>query len=127
MDNMHEIRSQLLSHIPQPENLSEYRSRVAEITQRDQKRLHVEHVVTTLFWIFCVVTATAYLWFGNSDSPLPRAPFLACIFFLWGGVELLKHRIHAAQIEIQKDLKQLQLQILEMKTSVVSRDPAPGR
>src|SRR5262250_3059231 len=53
MNNANEIRRQLLSQIPQPENLSEYRSRVAEIIQRDQKRLHVEHVVTTVFWIFC--------------------------------------------------------------------------
>jgi hypothetical protein len=117
MDNMHEIRSQLLSQLSQPENLSEYRSRVAEIIEKNQKRLRVEQVVTTIFWIFCVASATAYLWFGNGDSPLPRAPFLACIFFLWGGVELLKHRIHAAQIEIQKDLKQLQLQVLEIKAS----------
>ena len=121
MNNANEIRSQLLSQIPQPENLSEYRSRVAEIIQRDQKRLHVEHVVTTVFWIFCAASATAYLWFGNSDAHLPRAPFLACIFFLWGGVELLKHRIHSAQIEIQKELKQLQLQVLEMNSSLVPR------
>src|SRR5215831_5906281 len=64
MDNMHDIRSQLLSQISRPENLSEYRSRVAEIIQKDQKRLRVEHVVTTVFWIFCVASATAYLWFG---------------------------------------------------------------
>jgi hypothetical protein len=34
---------------------------------------------------------------------------------LWGGVELLKHRIHAAQVEVQKDFKQLQLQVLEIR------------
>lgn len=117
MNNPNEIRTQLLSHIPQPENLSEYRSRVAEIIQKDQKRLHAERVVTTVFWIFCGASATAYLWLGNSDAHLPSAPFLACIFFLWGGVELLKHRIHATQIEIQKELTQLQLQVLEMNSS----------
>ena len=121
MDNTNEIKNHLLSHLPQPENLSEYRSRVAQIIQKDQKRLRVEHVLTTGFWIFCAATATAYLWFGNSDSHLPRAPFLACIFFLWGGVELLKHRIHAVQVEIQKDLKQLQLEVLEMKSRSIAR------
>ena len=117
MDNADEIRNQLLSHVPQPEDLSEYRSRIGQIIQKEQKHLRVERIVTTIFWSFCVASATAYLWFGNSDSHLPRAPFLACIFFLWGGVELLKHRIHAVQVEIQKDLKQLQLQILEIKAS----------
>ncbi len=115
MHNTNDMRQQLLAQLPQPEDLSKYRDHVAEIIQKDQKRLRVEHVLSMLFWIFCAASATAYLWFGNADSHLPRAPFLACIFFLWGGVELLKHRIHAAQVEVQKDLKQLQLQVLEMQ------------
>jgi len=115
MRNPNEIRNQLLSQLPQPVDLANYRNHVAEIIQRDQKRMRVEHIVSTLFWIFCAASATAYLWFGNGDAHLPRAPFLACIFFLWGGVELLKHRINATQVEIQKDLKQLQLQVLEMQ------------
>jgi len=64
---------------------------------------------------------------GNADSHMPRAPFLACIFFLWGGVELLKHRIHAAQIEIQKDLKQLHLQVLELKATSLTQGSPPAR
>ena len=115
MHNTNEFRNQLLSQLPQPQDLATYRNHVTEIIRKNQQRLRVEHVASTVFWIFCAASATAYLWFGNGESHLPRAPFLACIFFLWGGVELLKHRINVAQVELQKDLKQLQLQVLEME------------
>lgn len=124
MRNMNEIRQGLLSQLPQPENYSQYRDQVAAAIETDRKRMRVEQVLTMLFWIFCAASATAYLWFGNSSSQLPRAPFLACIFFLWGGVELLKHRIHAAQIELQKEIKQLQLQVLALQAGRTGNAPS---
>ncbi len=124
MRNMNKIRQGLLSQLPQPENYSQYRDQVAAAIETDRKRMRVEQVLTMLFWIFCAASATAYLWFGNSSSQLPRAPFLACIFFLWGGVELLKHRIHAAQIELQKEIKQLQLQVLALQAGRTGNAPS---
>ena len=124
MRNMNEIRQGLLSQLPQPENYSQYRDQVAAAIENDRKRMRVEQVLTMLFWIFCAASATAYLWFGNSSSQSPRAPFLACIFFLWGGVELLKHRISAAQVELQKEIKQLQLQVLALQAGRTGNTPS---
>jgi hypothetical protein len=115
MQDTNDLRQRLLAQLPQPEKLSQYREQVTATIEKEQKRLRVERLAVTLFWIFCAASATAYLWFGNSSSQLPRSPFLACIFFLWGGVELLKHHIHAAQVQIQKEIKQLQLQVLALQ------------
>jgi hypothetical protein len=118
MQNTNELRQRLLSQLPQPENFSQYREQVVATIEKEQRRLRIERLLTTIFWIFCAITATAYLWFGNSSSQLPRAPFLACIFFLWGGVELLKHHIHAGQVAVQKELRQLQLQVLALQAGL---------
>jgi len=80
-----------------------------------QRRVQIQRRFTTAFWIFCAASATAYLWFGSSAGQFPRAPFLACIFFLWGGVELIRHSIAALQVELQKDIRHLQVQVLELR------------
>jgi hypothetical protein len=118
------MRDQLLSQMPQPENLAAYREQVAATIAKAQRSVRVQRVIATAFWIFCAVSATVYLWFGSSAGQFPRAPFLACIFFLWGGVELIKHHIASSQVELQKDIKQLQVQVLELRSSLVR--PASG-
>ena len=58
-----------------------------------------ESILAKLFWIFCVVTAVAYLWFTAESSQLPRAPFIACIFFSLG-----RDGDHQAQHQFVPDL-----------------------
>jgi hypothetical protein len=112
-----DIRDRLLLHLPQPRDLTAYRKQVASTLERNQKRIRLERLLATPFWIFCAVTASVYIWFGNEGSSLPRAPFLACIFLLLGALELLKYHIHSAQVELQKEVKQLQIQVLELQSS----------
>jgi hypothetical protein len=118
------MRDQLISQMPQPEDLPAYRERVAATIEKAQHRVQVQRRFVSAFWIFCAASATAYLWFGSSAGQFPRAPFLACIFFLWGGVELIRHSIASLQVEIQKDIKHLQVQVLELRSSLLN--PAAG-
>ena len=57
--------------------------------------------------------------FTTESAHLPRAPFLACIFFIWGGVEILKHYINSSRIDLLKEIKQLQLQVFDLEQSVL--------
>ncbi|ABF40825.1 hypothetical protein Acid345_1824 [Candidatus Koribacter versatilis Ellin345] len=109
------MQNRLLSQLPDSGELADYRKKVATIVETDRRRIRVERVIATSFWIFCAISAAAYLWFGDTWSQLPRAPFLACIMFLWGGVEVLKHHIHSAEVELRKEVKQLQVQVLELQ------------
>jgi hypothetical protein len=117
------MRDLLLSQMPQPENLSAYREQVAAAIEKAQRRVQIQRRFTTAFWIFCAASATVYLWFGSSAGQFPRAPFLACIFFLWGGVELIRHSIAALQVEMQKDIRHLQVQVLELRSSLLNPTP----
>ena len=109
------LRDALFAQLPQPGDLAAYRNRVSSMIDENQKRIRRERIWVTVFWIFCAASATAYLWFGTDGSQFPRAPFLACIFFLWGGFEMLKHHIHSSRIDLLKEIKQLQLQVLELQ------------
>ena len=105
----------LFAQLPQPGDLAAYRNQVSSLIAENQKRIRREHRLATAFWIFCAASATAYLWFGTDASSFPRAPFLACIFFLWGAFELLKHYINSARVDLLKEIKQLQVQVLELQ------------
>jgi hypothetical protein len=53
--------------------------------------------------------------FPPPQRPAARAPFLACFFFLWGGIEVLEHHINAARTDLKAQIKQLQAQLLELQ------------
>ena len=111
------LRERLLGRAPKPADLTDYRRLVSSTIEKNRKRIQRERLLATLFWIFCAASATAWLWFSADAARLPRGPFLACIFFMWGGVEILKHHINAGRIDLLKEIKMLQLQIFELKES----------
>jgi hypothetical protein len=115
-----DVRDRLLSHLPPASDLASYRQKVAAALEKNQKRIRLERLLATLFWIFCAATCTVYIWFGKGSSQFPRAPFLACIWLLLGGVEIIKHHIHSAQVDLHKEIKQLQVQVFELQASIGS-------
>ena len=56
----------------------------------------------------------------RGTAQLPRGPFLACIFFTWGGVEVLKHHINSSRVDLLKEVKELQLQVFELQESAAA-------
>ncbi|HEY2585242.1 MAG TPA: hypothetical protein VGI81_05715 [Tepidisphaeraceae bacterium] len=50
-------------------------------------------------------TTTLGVWFG----------VLACFWFLFGAVELLKHFINRARVDVLREVKGLELRILELQ------------
>jgi hypothetical protein len=116
------LNHQLLGQLPHPASLERYREGVQRALEGNAKRIARERLWTTLFWVFCVASAVAWLWFSPAMTNLPRAPFLACLFFFWGGVEVVKHYINACRVDLMKELKQLQLQVFDLEA--VAAGPA---
>ena len=116
--NQHSLRDRLLADVPSPDDLGRYRQQVSSLLEAHQKRLGRERIWVTTFWIFCAASATAWLWFGTESAHLPRGPFLACLFFLWGGVERVKHSIQSARLELLKEVKQIQVQLFALQTHI---------
>ncbi len=114
------LRDRLLGRGAVPVDAARYRANVSQLIQQNQKRIRRERVFVTAFWIFCAVSATVRLWFSADSAKLPKSPFLACIFLTWGGVEVVKHYIHACRVDLLSEIKQLQVQVLELEQSRVS-------
>ena len=111
------LRDRLLTQLPTLKDVAAYKTAVAQTLERNQRRIRRERLLVTLFWIFCVVSGVAYIWFGPETAQAPKGPFLACIFFIWGALELLKHHINSAKIDLLKEIKQVQVQIFEAQAS----------
>src|SRR4051794_11245861 len=113
-NNQDPLRDSLLGQVPKPGEIARYREHVTSMLEQDQKRIRRERAAVVAFWVFCAVSATAWLWFSAESAHLPKGPFLACIFFTWGGVEIVKHYINSSRIDLLKEIKQLQLQVFEL-------------
>ena len=122
--NSEHFRDQLLSRLPQPENLSDYRSSVAVLLDKNRRNLKREKWYSGAVWSFVVVLGTVLLTgagmkLGSTQSG--NAAFLgtfACFFLICGAVELLKHFINRSRVDLLTEIKQLQLQVLELQKTV---------
>jgi hypothetical protein len=61
------------------------------------------------------------MWFSGAKLDTPKAAWfgtLACFWLLVGATELLKHFINRSRVELLKEIKQVQLQVLEVQKQV---------
>jgi hypothetical protein len=112
------MRDRLLSRLPQPENAAEYRGQVAALLQRNERKLRQEKWYSGAIWIFVVLLAIALFW-GSAGKPrAAEADLFALLFLIYGAVELLKHFINRSRVDLLKEIKQVQLQVLELEAAV---------
>ncbi len=118
------MRDRLLSRLPQPENLEDYRREVGALLEKNQKGLRREKWGSGVLWIFLALLATVLLTVAGRLLTTPNAgnagylAALACFLLISGATELLKHFINRTRVELLKEVKQVQLQILEVHEAV---------
>lgn len=117
------LREALTSQLPNTD-LTQMRAHAMVAIEHEQRNLRRRYLAVQAFWIFCAVSATIYMWFGPDSASTPRAPFLALFFILWGGIEVLKQRIHAARMAGLIEVKRLQLDLAELRSAM---EKANGR
>ena len=111
------IREGLLARLPQPANLAAYRDEVTAMLEKNERAFRREKLGVGTLWVFLVLLSTAFLWFGGEHLNSPKGPWfgaLACFFLLYGAVELLKHFINRTRVNLLKEVKQVQVQVLEL-------------
>ena len=114
------MQDRLLSHLPKASNLAEYRKEVAALLQKNDKAFLREKWFVRGLWFLTVVAGTVLLYHGGLSAELntPRAAWygsLACYVLIYGAVELLKHFINRSRVELLKEVKQVQVQVLELQ------------
>jgi len=125
--NNENLRDRLLSRLPQPENLAEYRKEVASLLAKNEKRLRIEKWGSGAMWFFVVGLSIVFFWFSGQNTNPAKVAYLgsfACFWMIVGAVEVLKHFINRTRVELLKETKQVQLQVLELHAMM--RQPRAG-
>ena len=118
------IRERLLSYLPQPENLEAYRREVAVALEKNEKALRRERWIVAVLWIYTVAISIAFLWMGEQRLDTPKGPWfgsLACFSFLFGMVFLVRYFMNRSQLDLLKEVKQVQVQVLDLHALIRKR------
>jgi p-aminobenzoyl-glutamate transporter AbgT len=114
------LRERLLAALPQPENLAAYREETAALLARHARALRWEKITATTFAFLAV--ALTLLWnhgpWRPGTSALHWLQAISAILFFLGTIYRLRYEIYDSQIGTLKEIKQVQLQILELQSSL---------
>ncbi len=119
------LRQGLLAALPQPENLAAYREETAALLAKHARALRWDYIsASTLMFI-----AVGLFWWSCFPGRLgPQGvhsfQFGAGLFYFVGAMYLLRYSIYKSQVATLKEIKQVQLQILELQASLgKAREP----
>ena len=108
------LRERLLATLPQPENLAAYREETAALLARHARALRWDKITARMF--ASIAIALVVLWgFGFLR---PGALATSAVFFFMAIMHSVQYEIYDSQIATLKEIKQVQLQILELQASL---------
>lgn len=87
--------------------------------EQKEKAVALERKVARSMWVYVVALSTAFMVIGgwkNSTIQGPWFGIMACFFLLMGSVFLLKQLMNQHALETLKELKGLQVQLLELRS-----------
>ena len=127
MENNDSIRDRLLARMPQPENLAAYREETASLLAKHEKALFWERMPPIVAFVSAgaIVIANMF-WTHNIGAAVSQTmSFGIGLLFFAGVVTGLSYRINRSQVDLLKEIKQVQLQVLELQASLEKSGNAP--
>jgi hypothetical protein len=123
MDNKPEpLRERLLAQFePDREKLATYRKEVQTMLEKNERTLRWQKWYAGGIWIFVVLLGTAFLVLGGLRGDTPVGAWLgifACFVLIGAAVEVVKYFINRSRVEVLKEIKGLELQLLDIKDRV---------
>lgn len=116
------LRDRLLASLPRPENLTAYREETATTLAKHHRALRWDKILAkTLLWSACAVTVIFIFnpgfWHLGTSALHSLQAGTAFVFAVGMYAEVL-YKIYESEIANLKELKQVQLQILELQASL---------
>jgi len=120
------LRERLLARLPQPENVAAYREETVLLMARHEKALFWEKLA---YKTFALVGVALFLFASFSLIPLREQNLLgvnekiflcvmAGMFFFMGLLYALGYQVSQSKVDLLKEVKEVQLQILELQASL---------
>jgi hypothetical protein len=118
------LRERLLARMPQPEKLAAYREQTAALLAKHARALRWVKYEGIIFGYAAM--AFTMLWLQShwhlDAAVLLRVQLISAVMFLCAGVASVHYKIYDSQIATLKEIKQVQLQILDLQESLNKRD-----
>lgn len=120
------LRASLLTRLPQPANYAAYQEKVAAGIAKNEKRLRRTWWATLALWFYVIaffLLMTMYRgesWLATPHGHLAEMVWL--FFAIYAAVEVLKLFISRSRVELLKEIKQLQLQVLALQAKLDGTD-----
>jgi p-aminobenzoyl-glutamate transporter AbgT len=116
------LREGLLAAMPQPENLAAYREQTAALLAKHARAVRWNGITANILnGMFALVLITS-LSLSPSRSldalALHRLQFAAGFLVLWAAIFAVGDRIYSSQVATLREVKQIQLQVLELQASL---------
>lgn len=127
MSTPDDLRDRLLGQAtPDPDRLEAYREGVRSMLERNERGLRRERMFVPLIWGFVVFMVVAFSYLGQSRPERPAGVYfglglMLSFLAIWGAVELLKHFINRARVEILKEIKGIEMRLLEIEARLGER------
>jgi hypothetical protein len=119
------LRDRLLSQFkPDHGKLATYRKEVEAMLEKKQSSLRWQKWYAAGVWIFVVLLGTCFLLLGTLRDDAREGIHLglfACFLLIGAAVEMVKYFINRSRIEVLKEVKGLELQLLELKDCLQHR------
>ena len=120
------LRESLLAQqAPDPDRFARYRKEIQMTLEQNERGLRRERRYVIVLWLYLVALCTGFMIIGGMHATTTLGVWfgvLACFWFLFGAVELLKHFINRARVDVLKEVKGLELRILELQDQLRQRD-----
>jgi hypothetical protein len=117
MERNESISERLQSRLPQPANMAAYQDEVTSLLAENERRLRRNKWTVARVWIFVVAVSAPFLWMAGTHFNTAEGNwFLGLVGFwvLFGAIEIAKYEHNRGRVELLKEVKQVQLQILEL-------------
>ena len=115
-----DLRERLLAAMPQPENLAAYREETTALLAKHATALHWDKITANTFVL--IALALVFLWNRGPWHPgtyaLHWLQVMSAVFFFMGMHYIVRYEIYKSQVATLKEIKQVQLQILEVQGSL---------
>jgi hypothetical protein len=115
------VRERILAHLPQPENFAAYQQETASLLAKHEKALFWEKMPSRVLYLIASGIVVAYIFWGQKHGmTVTHVLWLWALLFFVGAVQDLRYRIYRSKVDILKEVKQVQLQVLELQGSLKS-------
>lgn len=120
MDKQNEsMRERLLARLPQPENLAAYREETTSLLAKHEKALFWERMASKVCYVVVFAEGIAVFFWGQkfTTTTIQSAWLLGLALFV-AAVAEMRYRIYRSKVDLLKEVKQVQLQMLELQASL---------